>query len=58
MGGNVIKAGDLVQLCYGAANRDPEQFSKPDQLDITRSDNRHVAFAQGIHYCLGHCNCS
>lgn len=53
IGGKVIKAGELVWLCYGAANRDPEQFSKPDQLDITRSDNRHVAFAQGIHYCLG-----
>ena len=53
IGGKVIKSGELVWLCYGAANRDPEQFSKPDQLDITRSDNRHVAFAQGIHYCLG-----
>jgi len=53
IGGKVIKAGELVFLCYGAANRDPEQFSNPGQLDITRSDNRHVAFAQGIHYCLG-----
>ncbi len=53
IGGKVIKAGGLVFLCYGAANRDPEQFSKPDQLDITRSDNRHLAFAHGIHYCLG-----
>ena len=53
IGGKVIKAGELVFLCYGAANRDPEQFSNPDQLDIARTDNRHVAFAQGIHYCLG-----
>ena len=53
IGGKVIKAGELVFLCYGSANRDPEQFSNPDQLDITRTDNRHVAFAQGIHYCLG-----
>jgi pimeloyl-[acyl-carrier protein] synthase len=42
-----------VSLGYGAANRDPEQFSNPNQLDITRADNRHVAFAQRIHYCLG-----
>jgi len=53
IGGKLIKAGEMVSLCYGAANRDPEQFSNPGQLDITRSDNRHVAFAQGIHYCLG-----
>ena len=42
-----------MSLGYGAANRDSEQFSNPNQLDITRADNRHVAFAQGIHYCLG-----
>ena len=53
IGGKDVKAGELVFLCYGAANRDPEQFSQPNQLDITRPDNRHVAFAHGIHYCLG-----
>jgi cytochrome P450 len=53
IGGKIIKKGGLVSLGYGAANRDSEQFSNPNQLDITRADNRHVAFAQGIHYCLG-----
>ena len=53
IGGKVVEAGELVFLCYGAANRGPEQFSQPNQLDITRPDNRHVAFAHGIHYCLG-----
>ena len=53
IGGKVIKAGDLVMLCYGSANRDPEQFENPNRLDIARTDNRHLAFAQGIHYCLG-----
>ena len=53
IGGKVIKAGDLVMLCYGSANRDPEQFENPNRLDIVRTDNRHLAFAQGIHYCLG-----
>ena len=53
IGGKVIEAGDLVMLCYGSANRDPEQFESPNRLDIARTDNRHLAFAQGIHYCLG-----
>ena len=53
IGGKVIKAGDLVMMAYGSANRDPEQFEDPNRLDINRADNRHLAFAQGIHYCLG-----
>ena len=53
IGGKTIKSGDLIALCYGSANRDPEQFEEPNRLDITRADNRHASFAQGIHYCLG-----
>ena len=42
-----------VGLGLNAADRDPEQFERPDVLDLSREPNRHVALGQGIHYCLG-----
>ena len=53
LGGKSIKEGDLLVLSLAAANRDPERFSTPEQLDVGRSDNRHIAFSLGPHYCLG-----
>jgi len=37
----------------GSANRDPANFTNPDQLDITRNNRSQLAFGGGIHYCLG-----
>lgn len=52
-GGQLVERGDRVLLMLGAANRDPEQFTGPDRLHLQREPNRHVAFGQGIHYCIG-----
>jgi cytochrome P450 len=53
MDGKTIRRGDMVMVALAAANRDERQFTNPDELDIARSLNRHIAFGQGIHYCLG-----
>jgi cytochrome P450 family 142 subfamily A polypeptide 1 len=51
--GETLREGDQVVLMYAAANRDPRAFTDPDRLDVTRPDNRHVAFGFGTHFCLG-----
>ncbi len=43
----------MVVLLLGSANRDPDVFDNPDQLDIDRTNNPHVAFGGGAHYCIG-----
>lgn len=53
VGGVALPEGALVTLCIAAANRDPAQFDRPDELLLDRADNRHLAFGFGIHQCAG-----
>jgi pimeloyl-[acyl-carrier protein] synthase len=53
IGGKRILQGERVMTVLAAANRDPAQFPDPDRLDIRRENNYHLAFGQGIHFCLG-----
>jgi Cytochrome P450 len=50
----VLPKGATAMLAIGGANRDPNQFEKPNVFDITRSNARdHLAFSSGVHYCVG-----
>jgi len=48
-----IAAGSVVNVCMGAANRDPKRWERPDAFDIFRPPQQHVSFALGPHTCLG-----
>jgi len=51
--GKMIRKGDLVLLSLTAANIDPQKFTYPEILNISREENNHLAFGAGIHHCLG-----
>jgi cytochrome P450 len=53
LGGCPIRAGDNVGIVIGSANTDEEAVPGSDQVDLTRSENRHLAFGGGVHRCLG-----
>ena len=51
--GHTVQPGEWILPLLGAANHDPAQFADPDNLDLARNPNPHVAFGRGIHFCLG-----
>lgn len=53
LGGKLIRKRDAVMAVMAAANRDPDRFPDPDRLDLSRRDNRHLAFGWAAHFCFG-----
>ena len=53
LGGKMIRKRQAVMAVMAAGNRDPAQFPDPDRLDLTRPNNRHLAFGWAAHFCFG-----
>lgn len=53
VGGVVVEEGQKIAALLGAANRDPAVFDRPDEFDVAREPNNHLAFGVGVHFCLG-----
>jgi cytochrome P450 len=51
--GVTVEKGHPALVMLAGANRDPDAFVNPDRLDLRRSPNNHLAFSNGIHFCLG-----
>jgi cytochrome P450 len=53
IGGRQVRKGQSVTVLIGAANHDPEVFTSPEHLDVTRKEASNISFGRGIHHCLG-----
>lgn len=54
VGGVELEAGDVVEVVMASANRDERQFERPDEFDLDRPRQQHMAFGNGEHFCSGH----
>ncbi len=48
-----LQRGELFHLGLASANRDPDRYADPDRFDVGRSDNKHLSFGWGMHFCMG-----
>ena len=53
IGGITVERGQKIAALLGSANHDPAVFADPDSLDVGRTDNPHISFGAGIHFCIG-----
>jgi hypothetical protein len=53
IGGVTVAAGQKIAALLGAANHDPAVFAEPDTLDVGRTENPHISFGAGVHFCIG-----
>lgn len=53
MHGNRLVPGQQMVLLLASGNRDPDAFERPEELDVTRENVRHLSFGHGLHHCLG-----
>jgi cytochrome P450 len=53
IGGITVAAGQKIAALLGSANHDPAVFAQPEALDVGRTDNPHISFGAGVHFCIG-----
>jgi cytochrome P450 len=53
IGGITVEKGQKIAALLGSANRDPAVFADPDTLDVGRTENPHISFGAGVHFCIG-----
>jgi cytochrome P450 len=53
IGGITVPAGQKIAALLGSANHDPAVFDSPEVLDVGRTDNPHISFGAGVHFCIG-----